>query len=74
MAQIPVALISPPKGSSPNAQNRPILIGAGPVRQDNLNPDAALEVTLFAPADRILQSVGSTGGPRLVQIGIRRSF
>lgn len=38
------------QGSSPNAQNRPNLIGAGPVRQDNRNPDAAFDVARFAPA------------------------
>jgi hypothetical protein len=38
------------QGSSPNAQNRPNLIGTGPVRQDNRNPDAALDAARFAPA------------------------
>jgi hypothetical protein len=38
------------QGSSPNAQNRPNLIGAGPVRRDNRNPDAAFDVARFAPA------------------------
>ena len=37
------------QGNSPNAQNRPNLIGAGPVRQDNGNPDAAFDASRFVP-------------------------
>ncbi len=36
------------QGSSPNAQNRPNLTGAGPVAQDNRNPDAAFDITRFS--------------------------
>jgi len=37
------------QGNSPNAQNRPNLIGAGRVRQDNGNPDSAFDTSRFVP-------------------------
>jgi len=36
------------QGNSPNAQNRPNLLGAGPVSQNNRNPDAAFDTARFA--------------------------